>query len=168
MTLQLLRYAGNELMRKIEDKNRGIFYGIDDRRVGNEIGREGDVGKVLDVFVVLVDNGCKLLWRIGFVVLGIFRDRDLFFVHPHLDLFFKNVWMLLGIFGDNFRNGGAPASISKELFSFVFELTNCQIPQQLPCASSHGHRDSPCLLVEGGEICWKFLVHVGLLVVGEL
>jgi hypothetical protein len=105
--IQLLASLVYELMREVEDEDGGTFDGIDDGRVGDEVVGKANSGEVLDVLMEFVYEGRKGLRLVAeFGVWVVMRRRFgyvyLFFVNPHLDLGFEQVWVFEDIFGNDF------------------------------------------------------------------
>lgn len=108
VTFQLVANIVNELMGKVEDEDAGVFDGVGEGGVGDEVVGESDAWEIFDVFVVRVDNVCELLGLVangGVVVFGVFGQDDVFFEHPHLHLLFEEILVLPCVFGDDLGNG---------------------------------------------------------------
>ena len=102
-------------MGQVEDQDAGVLDGGGEGGVGVEIGREGDVGEVFDVLVVVVDQVGELLWGgrvrrggVAFVVGGAGGEGERFFVDPHLDQRMEEGWVGRGVFGHNLGDGRTP------------------------------------------------------------
>ena len=76
-------------MRQDEDENGGVLARVDEVGVGDDVGRQGDAGQVLDVLVERVEQLRELLRlrrELGarVVVAGLLGDGDLLLIDPHL------------------------------------------------------------------------------------
>ncbi|KAH0558769.1 hypothetical protein GP486_004592, partial [Trichoglossum hirsutum] len=139
-------FAGpaDELMRQIEDQDRGVGNRVGEGRFGGQVCRERDVGKVFDVFVDRVDQfrerlrgGGQAIRRI--VVFGVGRDGYGFLENPHLDFWLEELRVFGGVFSDDLRDRGAPrrvsfcVSIEAVLLGIFFALTSSRTPRRPPC-----------------------------------
>src|SRR5436190_13401067 len=119
MPPQLSAQTLDELMWYVEDENCRVFYGVYDRRVCNDVVRQGDAWEVLDVFMKVVYEAreflrfCRELGRFV-VVLGLFRQRYFLFEDPHLYISFEQIRMRGSIFRNNFCNGRTPGQVSAD------------------------------------------------------
>ena len=116
VALHLGAEVRDELVRQVEDEDGGVAHGVDEGRVGDEVGGQGNGGQILDVFVERVDEGGELLGlgaelRRGIVMLGVFGEADGLFENPHLDGGLEEVAMLRRVFSDDLGDGRAPSRL---------------------------------------------------------
>lgn len=114
VTFHLIAQATNELVGKVEDKDGGVVDGVLDGRVGDDVGREGDSRKVLDILMEVIDESCELVGLgrelgSGVVVFRCCRNRELFLIHPHLHFLLKVIGVFFCILSNDLSNGGAPS-----------------------------------------------------------
>lgn len=107
----------DELMRDIKDEDCSLGDGAREVWVRVNVRREGDVGKIFNVFVEVVDEGGEFC---GFFEVGgsggVERVRRWeligFFVYPHLNFGFKEVRMRECILANDLSDRGAPGDHS--------------------------------------------------------
>lgn len=112
VALHLLERLVDELVRQVEDQDRGVFDGIAQVRVGDHVVRQRDPREVLDVLVDAVDDIRQLVCLVaeGLPVRRVVWDGHVLFENPHLHLFFEDIGMLARVFGEDFGDRRPPAS----------------------------------------------------------
>lgn len=114
MALHLLERLVDELVREVEDEDRGVLDGSSHVWVRDDIARQRDAREVLDVLVDTVYDVRQLVLLVakGLAVRRVFRDGHLLFEYPHLHLFFEDIGMLARVFGQDFGDRRSPVIIS--------------------------------------------------------
>ena len=107
LALDGLAGADDELVRQVEDQDGAVLDGVDQIRVGHEVGGQLDAGQVLDVLMLGVDNLGQVLGALAIV--------DLFLEHPHLDRGLEQRGVAGGIFSHDLSNGTSPVLCRHEL-----------------------------------------------------
>lgn len=108
LALDGLARADDELMGQVEDQDGAVLDGIDQIRVGDEVGGQLDAGQVLDVLVLRVDDLGQVLGTLAIV--------DFLLKDPHLHGGLEDGGVGCGIFSHDFGNSTSPVLVSTCFF----------------------------------------------------